>query len=235
MITVFVVGPRERQLAFHCVTSAIHDASTWPLLSPVLRRTSHGSTDSDVRRSPNADVAAETSHANDIEHSGAFSPVPEGIAVLGGSPMAVLSARRRPGARSSLVAQMQDGHDDQLAKTPAVTNTATSERTGVVRDVSSGRHRRRRREKVKETKDAIDKVSTKRSKVGASRAHPRRSKKNRARESLPLDMPEAVTVHVPDEVPIDSEHVALIAPHDLGVEALPTQQFSTGTSARPVT
>lgn len=236
-LSMFTGLPGTRSAGAERRGSSVGSASSHgSKLRGVLRRTSHGSTDSDVRRSPNADVATETSHANDIEYSGAFSPVPQGIAVLGGSPMAVLSARRGPGARSSLVAQVQDGHDDQLVKTPAVTNTATSEGTGVVRDVSSGRHRRRRREKkVKETKDAIDKVSTKKSKVGASRAHPRRSKKKGARESLPLDMPEAVTVHVPDEVPIDSEHVALIAPHDLGVEASQAQQFSTGASARHVT
>lgn len=209
--------------------SSVGSASSHGSTSHVLRPMSQGSTDADVPHSPSAELRlgtprAETSHANDTEYSGAFSPVPEGITVLGGSPTAVISPGKGTGATPSSATGKQDGHEDQRVETPPITNTAASDGTGAVGDVSSGKGRRRRQKKVKE-------ASRKRSNY----PHPRRSKKSRAKESLSPNMPKAVTVRVPDEVPTVFHHAALTIPCDLGSEASLAPQFgaTVGAAAKP--
>lgn len=219
-LSMFAGFPGQRAAGGAGRKSSVGSASSHGSTSHVLRPMSQGSTDADVPHSPRA----ETSHVNDTEYSGAFSPIPEGITVLGGSPAAVISPRKGTGATPSSATGKQDGHEDQRVETPPITNTAASDGTGAVGDVSSGKGRRRRQKKVKE-------ASRKRSDY----PHPRRSKKSRAKESLSPNMPKAVTVRVPDEVPTVFHHAVRTIPCDLGSEASLAPQFgaTVGAAAKP--
>ncbi|KAL3226545.1 hypothetical protein MRX96_024885 [Rhipicephalus microplus] len=183
---------------------------------------------------PGAGHYVETSQAND---SGAFSPLPEGIAVFGGSPTASICPRKGTGATPSSAARTQDEHKDLPMETPRMMNTAAPDGTGAVGDVSSGQGRRHRRHRrVNDTKDFVEKPQRKSSKVNSNYPHPRHSRKSRAKKSSPV-LPSAVTVRVPDQVPPLFGHAARVTQSDLGSEAAPAQYFvgTVGAVARPAT
>ncbi|XP_065299325.1 neutral amino acid transporter B(0)-like isoform X2 [Dermacentor albipictus] len=181
-----------------------------------------------------AEIAVAMAHANDADYGGKASPLPQGIAVVGGWPTAGFRPFEASDAPPSFTASTQDGRDDKQAETAPITCTAAADGTGSLGDVSSGRSRRHRhqRRRTKEAKNAADKALRRSSKAGAHPPRPRRSKKNREKSSLPSAMPDAVSA-VPDEAlpplaSVDAEHAA----PDLGGEA--SRRSSTGTAARPV-
>ncbi|KAH8035172.1 hypothetical protein HPB51_004413 [Rhipicephalus microplus] len=140
-----------------------------------------GSSDVDVAPPPGAGHYVETSHVND---SGAFSPLPEGITVLGGSPTASICPRMGTGATPSSAARSQDEHKYLPMETPRMVNTAAPDGTGAVGDVSSGQGRRHRcHRRVKDTKDSVEKAPRKSVKVNSNYPHPRHSRKSRAKKS----------------------------------------------------
>ncbi|XP_075732116.1 neutral amino acid transporter A-like [Rhipicephalus microplus] len=193
-----------------------------------------GSSDVDVAPSPGSEHYVETSHVND---SGAFSPLPEGITVFGGSPTASICPRMGTGATPSSAARSQDEHKDLPMETPRMMNTAAPDGTGAVGDVSSGKGRRHRRpRRVKDTKDSVEKAPRKSVKVDSNYPHPRHSGKSRAKKSSHV-LPKAVTVHVPDQVPLLLGHAARVTQSDLGSEAAQAQYFvgTVGAVARPAT
>lgn len=199
--------------------------------SPVLP-VSDGSTDAGAPHLASAaEIDVTTSHGNDAESDGEASPLPQGIAVLGGWPTAGFRAFKASGAPPSSTALTQDGHDDQQAEMAPITYAAAADGTGAVGDVGSGRSRRHRRQRrTKEAKN--DKTFRKSSKAGASSPRRRRSKKNRTKASLTPAMPDAVSA-VPDEAllaSMDAEHAA----RDLGGQASSARRSSTGAAARPV-
>ncbi|XP_049514363.1 translation initiation factor IF-2-like [Dermacentor silvarum] len=193
---------------------------------------SDGSTDAGAPHLASAaEIDVTTSHGNDAESDGEASPLPQGIAVLGGWPTAGFRAFKASGAPPSSTALTQDGHDDQQAEMAPITYAAAADGTGAVGDVGSGRSRRHRRQRrTKEAKN--DKTFRKSSKAGASSPRRRRSKKNRTKASLTPAMPDAVSA-VPDEAllaSMDAEHAA----RDLGGQASSARRSSTGAAARPV-
>ncbi|XP_075527699.1 neutral amino acid transporter B(0)-like [Dermacentor variabilis] len=180
-----------------------------------------------------AEIAVAMAHANDADYGGIASPLPQGIAVVGGWPTAGFRPFEASEAPPSSTASTQDGRDDQQAETAPITYTAAADGTGALGDVSSGRSRRHRhqRRRTKEAKNAVDRALRRNSKAGANPPRPRRSK-NREKSSLPPAMPDAASA-VPDEAlpplaSVDAEHAA----PDLGGEA--SRRSSTGTAARPI-